>query len=48
MGIKNLMFGDIEIEKNEFHHYKNPIFLNAVNVDNIFISTNVSSGENKL
>ena len=22
MGIKNLMFGDIEIEKNEFHRYK--------------------------
>ena len=29
MGIKNLMFNDIEIAKNEFHRYKNPIFLNA-------------------
>ena len=48
MSIKNLMFGDIEIEKNGFHCYKNPVFLNAVNVDNIFISKNISSGENKL
>ena len=48
MGIKNLMFNDIEVAKTEFHRYKNPIFLNAANVDNIFISKNISSGENKL
>ena len=27
MGKKNLTFGDIEIEKDKFYHYKSPIYL---------------------
>ena len=33
-------FGDIEIENHKFHFYKDPIFINDVNVDNIFVSKN--------
>ena len=31
-------FSYIEIEKRRFHRFKNPILLNDVDIDNIFIS----------
>ena len=31
------MFGNTEIEKRKFHHCKNLIFLQVVNIDNILI-----------
>ena len=27
------MFGDIEIEKHKFHHYKSPILLEVVDIE---------------
>lgn len=35
-----ITFGDIEVEECKFHHYKNIIFLNDVNNDNIIVSPN--------
>ena len=38
-------FGNTEIEKQIFHSYKNPIFINDVDIDNILISNKTSSGK---
>lgn len=38
-------FSDIENKKHKFHHFKNTISLNDVNVDNIFISTKIYFGK---
>ena len=38
-----ITFDGIETEKHKFHHYKNLIFLNDVDIDNIFISKKISS-----
>ena len=40
-GIKT--FGNTGIEKQKFPHYKNPIFLKNVNIDNILVSSKTSS-----
>ena len=38
-----ITFDDIEIEKQKIIHYKNPIFLNDVDIDNIFILKKIST-----
>ena len=48
MGKEIITFGDIEIEKRKFHHRKNLIFLEYVDIDNILISRMVCSGEKRL
>ena len=30
-----IAFGDVEVEKHKFHHYKSPIFLEDVDIENI-------------
>ena len=39
------MFGDIEIEKNNFYRHNSPIFLKDVNIEKVLESKNNSSGE---
>ena len=36
-----ITFGNIQIEKQKFHCYKNSVFLKYVNIENIFISSNI-------
>ena len=36
-----ITFGNIQIEKQKFHCYKNSVFLKDVNIENIFISSNI-------
>ena len=38
------MFGDIEIEKYKYRHYKNPIYLEEVATDGVLVSNKISSG----
>ena len=45
MGKGILTFDDIEIKKHKFYPYKSPIFLEDVDIDNILVSNNISSGE---
>ena len=45
MDNKIITFGDTKIEKRKFNRYKNPFFLKILNIDNIFISNKISSGE---
>ena len=33
-----ITFDDIEIEKHEFHRYKNPIFSEDVDIENVLVS----------
>ena len=40
-----ISFGNIEIEKLKFHHPKNLILLQDVDIDNIQMSSMISSGE---
>ena len=40
-----ISFGNIEIEKLKFHHLKNLILLQDVDIDNIQMSSMISSGE---
>ena len=30
-----IAFGDVEVEKHRFHHYKSPIFLEDVDIENV-------------
>ena len=41
-----ITIGDIEIEKHKFNRYKNQLFLNDVDIDNILISKKNSSSKN--
>ena len=45
MGKKNLMFGDIEIEKYKFYHHKSPILLEHADIEKVLVSNKISSGE---
>ena len=45
MGNKVISFGDIEIAKSKFYRYKNPTFLNNVDINNMLISNKISSSE---
>ena len=40
-----ITFDDTEIEKRNFHHKKNPILMDEVDIDKILIPNKVSSGE---
>ena len=42
-----ITFGDIEIEKRKFHHRKNLILLEYVDIDSILTSSLVFYGEKK-
>ena len=46
MGKEILTFVDIEIEKNKLYRYKSPIFLWNVDINNILVSSKISSGGN--
>ena len=37
-----ITFDDIEMEKQKFHYYKNPILINDADIDKILISNKVS------
>ena len=45
MGKEILTFGDIEIEKNNFHRHSSPIFLKDVDIEKVLVSKKISSGE---
>ena len=40
-----LPVGNIEIEKNKFHHNKTPILLKHVNIEQVWVSSKISFGE---
>ena len=44
-GKEILTFGDIEIEKNKFYHYKSPIFLKDVDIEKALVSNKIFSAE---
>ena len=43
--MSEIVTGNIEIGKGKFHHHKNQILLEDVDIDNILITSMVSSGE---
>ena len=45
MGKEIITFGNVETEKRKFSHDKNHIFLKDVDIDNMQVSSMVSSGE---
>ena len=45
MGKEILMFGNIEIEKNKFHHHITPIFLGDIDIEKVLVSHKISFGE---
>ena len=46
MGEKIVKIGDIEFQKQKFQHYKNPIFLDGIDIDNVLVSNKISCGKN--
>ena len=42
MGKEIITFGNAEIKKQKFHHYKNPVFKKDVDIDNLSISNKTS------
>ena len=42
---KIITFGDIEIEKHKFHHRKNVILLEDIDIEKIEVFSMISSGE---
>ena len=40
-----IKFGDIEIEKEKFHHYKRPISIKNIDINTIVVSNKVSFGK---
>ena len=45
MGQEIIVFDNIEIEKRKFHHHKNPILFEDVDIDNTHVFSMVSTGE---
>ena len=45
MSEKTLKFGDVEVNKKEFHASKQPIALNLVDIDKIVISDKFQHGD---
>ena len=45
MGKEIITFGDTEIEKHKFHHYKSPIPLEDVDIKNVLVSNTIYSDE---
>ena len=43
-----LRFGDIKTEKNKFYRHKSPFFKKDIDIEKVFISNKISSGEKKL
>ena len=43
-----LTFGDIEIEKNKFYHYRSVVPLGDVDTEKVLVSNNISFGQKKL
>ena len=41
MGKEVTTFGDTEVEKCKFHCYNNPIFINDININSIWVSNNI-------
>ena len=47
MGKEILAFGDIEIEKKNYHH-KRPLLLRDGDIEKVLISNKISAGEENL
>ena len=45
MGKEIIMFGNIEVEKNNFHQYKNPVPIYDANIDKLVVSRKFLFGE---
>ena len=41
-----LTFGKIETEKNKFHRYRSPIYLEDIDIENVLVSNKIFSGGN--
>ena len=48
MGKEILTFGNIQIGKNKFYHYKTPIFLRDVDIEKVLVSDQISFGEKNI
>ena len=44
MGKEVITFGNVDIKKRKFHHYKNLTYLNDANVNSILIYNRIFSG----
>ena len=47
-GKEILTFGNIEIEKSKFYHYKNPVFLRDIDIEKVLVCNKISFTEKKL
>ena len=45
MGKEIIMFGNIEVEKNNFHQYKNPVPIYDANIDKLVVSRKFPFGK---
>ena len=45
MEITIMKFSDIEIQKQNFHQHKEPIFIKNININKIVVSNKVSFGK---
>ena len=48
MGKEILTFGNIQIGKNKFYHYKTPIFWRDVDIEKVLLSDQISFGEKNI
>ena len=48
MGEEILTFGNIEIEKKIFYHYKSPELLRDVDIEKVLVPNKISFSEKKL
>ena len=48
MGKEILTFGNIEIEKSKFYHYKSPVFLRDIDIEKVLVCNKISFTEKKL
>ena len=39
------MFGDVEIEKNQFYHHESSFFLKDLDIEKVLVSNKISFGE---
>ena len=47
-GKEILTFGNIEIEKSKFYHYKSPVFLRVIDIEKVLVCNKISFTEKKL
>ena len=45
LGLKNREFNDAKIEEYEFHHYKSPISIDDIDINEISVSDKISFGK---